>query len=68
MRHLGLDGLAGLGDGGADLLADRVGLDDVVGAVDLREALAFGALVGLMCLLAACLSLEGCCMMVWIIA
>ena len=46
LGHLGLGGLAGLGDGGADVLADGVGLDDVVGAVDLREALALGAALG----------------------
>jgi len=33
LRHLGLDLLAPLRDDAADLLADRVGLDDVVAAV-----------------------------------
>jgi hypothetical protein len=41
LGHLGLHGTPGLGDGIANLLADGVGLDDIVGAVDLGEALAF---------------------------
>ena len=49
LGHLGLDLLAGLGDGGADVLADGVGLDDVVGAVDLGEALAIGVALGGLC-------------------
>lgn len=48
LGHLRLHLGSGLGDGVADLLADGVGLDDVVGAVDLGEALAFdGGLGGL---------------------
>jgi hypothetical protein len=43
LRHLGLHLLSLLGDGIADLLADRVGLDDVVAAVYLCEMLAFDA-------------------------
>lgn len=39
--HLGLHLLPGTGDGIADGLADCVGLDDVVGAIDLGETLAF---------------------------
>lgn len=41
LGHLGLHLLAGLGDDVADGAADGVGLDNVVGAVDLGEALAF---------------------------
>jgi len=46
LGHLGLHLGSGLGDGVADLLADGVGLDDVVGAVDLGEALAFDGRLG----------------------
>lgn len=38
--HLGLDVLSRGGDDAADILADGVGLDDVVGAVNLGQALA----------------------------
>lgn len=41
LGHLGLDLLPCLGDDVADVLADCVGLDDVVGSVDLGQALAF---------------------------
>lgn len=50
LGHLGLLGLPRLGDDGADLLADRRGLDDVVAAVDLGQALAFDAGLGGLCL------------------
>lgn len=49
LGHLGLDLLPGGGNDAADLLADRVGLDDVVGAVDLCEALAVTAAGLLQC-------------------
>lgn len=42
LGHLGLHLLTGLGDDVANLLADGVGLDDLVGAVDLGHALALG--------------------------
>ena len=41
LGHLGLHLLTSLGDDVADLLANGVGLDDVVGSVDLGHALAF---------------------------
>lgn len=41
LGHLGLHLLTGLGDDVADALADGVGLDNVVGSVDLGETLAF---------------------------
>jgi hypothetical protein len=40
LRHLRLHLLSGAGDGIADGLADCVGLDNVVGAIDLGETLA----------------------------
>lgn len=43
LRHLRLHLLALVGDHGADFLADCVGLDDLVAAVDFGEALAFAA-------------------------
>jgi len=47
LGHLGLNLLTGSRDDIADGLADGVGLDDVVGAVDLGEALAFNGGAGL---------------------
>jgi hypothetical protein len=41
LRHFRLHLLSLLGDGIADFLADRVGLDDVVAAVNFGEMLAF---------------------------
>ena len=49
LRHLWLDLLASLRDHAADFLANRVGLDDVVAAVDLCEVLAFDAGFGCLC-------------------
>lgn len=43
LRHLRLHLLALVRDHAADFLADRVGLDDLVAAVDFGEALAFAA-------------------------
>lgn len=43
LRHLGLHLLALVRDHAADFLANRVGLDDLVAAVDFGEALAFAA-------------------------
>ena len=43
LGHLGLHLLAGLGDDVADGLANGVRLDNVIGAVDLGESLAFAA-------------------------
>ena len=47
LRHLGFHLGAGLSDGVSDFLANGIGLDNVVGTVDLGEALAFdvGALL-----------------------
>ena len=49
LRHLRLHLLALVRDDTADLLADRVGLDDIIASVDLGEMLAFDT--GLGCLL-----------------
>jgi hypothetical protein len=43
LRHLGLHLLSLLGDGITDLLSDRVGLDNVVAAINFSEMLAFNA-------------------------
>jgi len=48
LRHLGLHLLSLLGDGITDLLSDRVGLDNVVAAINFSEMLAFNA--GFRCL------------------
>ena len=48
LRHLGLHLLSLLGDSITDLLSDRVGLDNIVAAIDFSEMLPFNA--GLGCL------------------
>lgn len=47
LRHLGLHLLASLGDDLADTLANGVGLDDVVGSIDLGQTLTLASASGL---------------------
>lgn len=57
LGHLGLHGLARLRDDVADTLADCVGLDDLVAAVDLGQSLAFSTTAGLFAFVSACVRL-----------
>lgn len=65
LGHSGLELLAGLLDSFPDVLSDCLGLDNVIGAVDLGQTLAFAA-GALRVLLLASLFAENCCQSGWV--